>query len=118
MVHSSWTAWTKYIYIMQSYIEFNQRLKENNRRLWLERERARYTYLPTLDGMKAGGYTEMWVGTYECTAVNSLNHRLTILSQTSMLLAFRDEVYVGAQVVENDEELLRFLLKHNFPLPA
>jgi hypothetical protein len=103
---------------MLTYPGSNLRLKKFNRSLRLAQDRALYVYLPALDWMKAAGYLELSAGSYECIPIANIAYRLTILSQTTMLLGFRNSIYMGAKVVETDEELLRFLVLYNFPLPA
>jgi hypothetical protein len=86
-------------------------------RIRLTNEKSRYAYLPATAWMQRSGYTEELVGAYKHACRNQPVYRLTMLSQTGMLLLFRDEKYVDAQLVQNDEELMRFLALHGFPLP-
>jgi hypothetical protein len=83
----------------------------------LTNERSLYAYLPTTAWMQRSGYMEEPVGAYKNARSNQPVYRLTMLSQTGMLLLFRDEEYVDARLVQNDEELMCFLALHDFPLP-
>lgn len=84
------------------------------RAIRLAQERRRYAYLPSASLLETIGYNEMLIGTYELTE-QGVHYRLTVLSQTSMLLGFQDSQYLAGQCVTNDEEFLRFLAEHEFP---
>jgi hypothetical protein len=107
---------------MLPQIPFSQQSLDQQRRVLFRNqilldEQAKYPYLPETGWMKRGGYVALEVGAYECTH-DGILYRLVILSQTSMALAFQNSVYLSAQEVKNDEDLLRFLSKCGFPLPA
>ena len=85
---------------------------------WLLQEQACYPYLPATGWMRRGGYIVVGAGAYEHTTANGIVHRLTVLSQTSKLLVFRDGTYLGAHTVRTDEEFLRVLAGFDFPLPV
>jgi hypothetical protein len=52
---------------------------------------------------------------YEGLASDGRLYKLTMLSQTSLMLAFEEGGYAGAQVVRNEEELVRFVSVLGFP---
>ena len=87
------------------------------RRLY-ERERAQYLFLPDASLMEAVGYYESLIGTYRFLGEDTTEYKVQLLSQTSMALLELNGKFVDGQVVRSYEELIRFLHKNNFPLPA
>jgi hypothetical protein len=82
-------------------------------------EQSQYEYLPNPSWMSRAGYLSPQTGLYLFAKYADLGivHRISVLSQTTIVLLFRDEYFVASQSVTTDKQLVDFLLKHRFPAP-
>ncbi len=82
-------------------------------------EVAQYVYLPDSYLLLLVGYVSTELGVYQhaCYAEPATVYKIRVLSQTSMVLLFRDARFVAGKAVYSDEELAAFLLKYQFPAP-
>jgi hypothetical protein len=83
---------------------------------WRRAEEATFAYLPDAQWMRDAGYSNQLVGFYELEA-NGQVYRLSLLSQTSRMILFKQGKMIASRIVTDDEQLLRLLTVHNFPLP-
>lgn len=83
-----------------------------------DHEEAHFLYLPAADCMWLAGYDSVSLGLYLAKhGFLGAVHKVEILSQTAMVLLFREECFVAAQPVESDAQLIAFLQEHRFPIP-
>jgi hypothetical protein len=86
----------------------------------LELEKSQYAYLPDASWMTKAGYISGELGTYLFAKYGEQGvvYKVRVLSQTSMVLLFREDYFLAGQLIESDEELAAFLQEHRFPAPA
>ena len=88
-------------------------------------EEKQFVYLPDPDWMLLVGYATSILGTYRTATylegepfAGDLFYKVEVLSQTSLVLLFRNDRFVAAQPVTDDRQLTAFLTAHSFPAPA
>lgn len=79
------------------------------------KERQLFSYLPDLRLLQEAGYLEVAIGRYMQQVAGQALYRITVLSQSSLFLLYRDEHLVTATGVESHEDLIRLLITSAFP---